>query len=170
MSRVIEKLPRKAGCTQIALLRAREMRAFLRAEFSERILSTFLAHGCHFWQCARCRSRTWLNSGTFSHHINLSWPAWDQAKHLVTQNEICTFALSRAGQLPAPCPADWQVKHVVLEAMAEREDARTLADGAVSDDIFPGVNTRACAGAASRRSAPDPKDNPRPRQYARAQR
>ena len=73
---------------------------------------------------------------------------------MVTQNKNCISALSLKRHLGVSYRTAWRVKHKLLEAMAEREDARPLVGVVVADDAYlGGVHAGKC-GRGSENKAP----------------
>ena len=101
------------------------------------ILSPSAVDGRRYWQCAHCRAQTTLCSGTLFHETRLPLTNWIQAIYLVSQKNLSALSLKR--QLGVCYRTARRVKHKLLEAMVQREDARIVdANDAVLRSVHAG--------------------------------
>jgi transposase-like protein len=153
MSEFVERYGTEDKC-EAALLQARWPDGFVCPVCGEREHSSFLADGRRYWQCAHCRAQTTLQSGTLFHASKLPLTLWFQAIYLVAQNKNCISALSLKRHLGVSYRTAWRVKHKLLEAMAEREDARQLVGTVVADDAYLGGKRAGKRGRGSENKVP----------------
>ncbi len=68
---------------------------------------------------------------------------------LISQSKVSISALELRRQLGVSYPADWRVKHKLMQVMAEREVGWTLQGEVVMDDAHLGGQRRGKAGWGS---------------------
>ena len=153
LSTFFAKFGSESAC-EAALLRARWPDGFVCPECGERAHSNFVVDGRRYWQCAHCRAQTTLRSGTLFHATRLPLTKWFEAIYLVTQNKNNLSALSLKRHLGVCYRTAWRVKHKLLEAMVQREDARILTGVVFADDAVLGGVHAGKPGRGSQNKSP----------------
>lgn len=102
-------------------------------------------------QCHRCHSQTSLTAGTLFAHTKLPLRTWLLAIYLLTQSKAGISSLSLKRQLGVSYNTAWLVKHKLMQAMKERDDARPLQGIVQLDDAYWGGERR---GQGRGRGAP----------------
>lgn len=100
--------------------------------------STFLRSSRKYWQCTACRHQTTVRSGTLLEASKLSLRQWLLAIFLVTQSKNNVSALELKRQIGVAWRTAWLLKHKLMEAMANRENARQLGHVVEIDDAYLG--------------------------------
>jgi hypothetical protein len=93
-------------------------------------------------QCNGCRRQTSVTAGTIFAGSKLGLHVWFLAMYLITQakNGISSLELSR--QLAVSQNSAWLLKHKLMQAMLEREEARQLTGLVQIDDAYWGGRRR----------------------------
>lgn len=89
-------------------------------------------------QCNRCKHQVSPTSGTLFADTKLPLRTWFLAMYLLTQNKNGISALSLRRQLGVSYNTAWLVKHKLMQAMSERDDARPLSGIVQIDDAYWG--------------------------------
>jgi transposase-like protein len=94
------------------------------------------------FQCDECARQTSVTAGTVFAGSKLTLDVWFLAMHLITQakNGISSLELSR--QIGVSQNSAWLMKHKLMQAMLERENARQLTGLVQLDDAYWGGRAR----------------------------
>lgn len=121
-----------------ALYRARWPKGFRCPACGNRCRSRFRRGAQVYYQCRDCRHQTTLTSGTVFAGSKLPLRMWMLALYLLTSSKTNLAALELMRHLGVNYKTAWRIKHKVMQAMTEREEARRL-DGFVQiDDAYLG--------------------------------
>ncbi|MGH8115417.1 MAG: IS1595 family transposase [Rhodanobacteraceae bacterium] len=127
----------EAKCRR-ALYHARWPRGFRCPACGDRRRSSFRRGRQIYYQCRACGHQTTLVSGTLLQATNLPLTKWFLAMHLLTSTKTNMAALELMRHLDVCYRTAWRLKHKLMQAMTEREEARRL-DGFVQiDDAYLG--------------------------------
>jgi transposase-like protein len=90
------------------------------------------------FQCHRCDDQTSLTARTLFERTKLPLTTWFLAIFLLTQSKSGLSAMALARHLGVSYKTAWLVKHKLMQAMRERDDAKRLAGAVQVDDAFWG--------------------------------
>lgn len=137
------------------LYRARWPQGFRCPQCTHRARSRFRRQGRVYYQCRACRHQTTLVSGTLFEGTKLPLTTWFIALYLLTSTKTNMSALELKRHLGVRYRTAWRLKHKVMQAMAEREEARQLAGFVQLDDAYlGGERTGGKAGRGSENKQP----------------
>ena len=102
-------------------------------------------------QCHRCHHQVSLTAGTLFEHTKLPLTTWFLAIFLLTQSKTGLSAMALRRHLGVAYNTAWLIKHKIMQAMRERDDAQPLSGLIQVDDAFWGGERR---GAKRGRGAP----------------
>lgn len=137
MSDFIQHYGTEAKCYR-ALYKARWPNGFRCPKCQKRERSRFRREGRIYYQCRACRHQTTLVSGTMFQNTRLPLRLWFQAFYLLTSTKTNLSALELKRHLGVNYKAAWRLKHKVMQAMLEREEARVLHGFVQIDDAYLG--------------------------------
>lgn len=144
----------EAKCYRM-LYRARWPQGFRCPHCAHRARSRFRRQGRVYYQCRACRHQTTLVSGTLFEGTKLPLTTWFIALYLLTSTKTNMSALELKRHLGVRYRTAWRLKHKVMQAMAEREEARQLAGFVQLDDAYlGGERTGGKAGRGSENKQP----------------
>lgn len=137
MTEFMQQYGTEAKCYR-ALYRARWPEGFRCPACGERRRSRFRRGRQVYYQCRACRHQTTLLAGTLFAATKLPLRTWMLALHLLTATKTNLSALELMRHLGVNYKAAWRIKHKVMQAMVEREDARQLKGFVQIDDAYLG--------------------------------
>lgn len=90
------------------------------------------------FQCSDCRTQVTLTEGTLFHSTKLPLTIWFQAMFFLTQskNNVSILELRRLAGISYR--AAWRIKHKLMQAMFDREQATVLSGRVEIDDAYLG--------------------------------
>lgn len=91
-----------------------------------------------YYQCRACRHQTTLTAGTLFEGTKLPLRTWTLALHLLTATKTNLAALELMRHLGVNYKTAWRMKHKIMQAMTERENARKLSGFVQIDDAYLG--------------------------------
>jgi transposase-like protein len=121
-----------------ALYRARWPNGFRCPACNDRRRSTFQRGKQRYYQCRSCQHQTTLISGTLFASTKLPLNTWFIAIYALTATKTNLAALELMRQLGVCYRTAWRLKHKIMQAMMEREEARQLAGFVQVDDAYLG--------------------------------
>lgn len=121
-----------------ALYRSRWPQGFRCAACANRSRSRFRREGRVYYQCGACRHQTTLISGTLFEGTKLPLRTWFVAIYLLTSTKTNLSALELKRHLGVRYRTAWRLKHKIMQAMMEREEARQLTGFVQVDDAYLG--------------------------------
>src|SRR5918998_1506350 len=90
-------------------------------------------------QCNRCKRQVRLTAGTVFQDTKLPLTTWFAAIYHLTQSKGCISSIELGRRLGVKQGTAWLMKHKLMRAMAEREDAKPRLEGRVEvDDVYLG--------------------------------
>lgn len=137
MNEFILRYGTEAKCYR-ALYRWRWPKGFRCRACGERRRSRFRRGAQVYYQCRACRHQSTLTSGTLFAGSKLPLRTWMLAMHLLTSTKTNLAALELMRHLGVNYKTAWRIKHKILQAMTEREDARQLSGFVQIDDAYLG--------------------------------
>jgi transposase-like protein len=135
LSAFFDRCGSESHCEE-ALFRWRWPRGFVCPECGQRSHCRLRTRS--LLQCNRCHRQTSLTSGTLFASTKLPLRTWFLAIYLLTQTKNGVSALELSRQLGVSYNTAWAVKHKLLQAMKERDDAVPLAGRVELDDAYWG--------------------------------
>lgn len=91
-----------------------------------------------YYQCRACRHQTTVLSGTLFEATKLPLEKWFLALYLLTSTKTNMAALELMRHLDVCYRTAWRLKHKVMQAMTNREEARKLSGFVQIDDAYLG--------------------------------
>jgi len=91
-----------------------------------------------YYQCRTCRHQSTLTAGTLFAGSKLPLRTWLLALHLLSATKTNLAALELMRHLGVNYKTAWRLKHKIMQAMAEREEARQLTGSVQIDDAYLG--------------------------------
>lgn len=137
MSEFFASYGTEAKCYR-ALYKARWPHGFRCPACGQRARSRFRRGKQTYYQCRACRHQTTLISGTVFEATKLPLRTWMLAMHLLTATKTNLAALELMRHLGVNYKTAWRIKHKIMQAMAEREEARQLQGMVQIDDAYLG--------------------------------
>jgi hypothetical protein len=133
----VEQYGTEAKCYR-ALYRARWPKGFRCPACGDRRRSTFRRGRQLYYQCRACQHQTPLIAGTLFASTKLPLRTWFVALYALTTTKTNLAALELMRQLGVCYRTAWRIKHKIMQAMTEREEARQLAGFVQMDDAYLG--------------------------------
>ena len=96
------------------------------------------AKGRQRWECLLCGYQCTSIVGTLMQHTRVPLRRWFLAMYLLSQNKNAVSALSLKRQLGVCYKTAWLLKHKLMQAMLERDQAYQLQDRVEIDDAYLG--------------------------------
>lgn len=115
-----------AAACESALFNARWRDGFVCPRCQGRTCSTFIRGNQQLWQCTVCRHQTSLIAGTLFEHSRLALTTRFLTLYFLTQTKTNVSALELTRHLGVSYSSAWRMKHKLMQAMTEREEARRL--------------------------------------------
>jgi len=137
MIEFVEQYGTEAKCRR-ALYRARWPKGFRCPACGDRRRSTFRRGAQMYYQCRACQHQTTLIAGTLFAATKLPLRTWFVAIYALTTTKTNVAALELMRQLGVCYRTAWRLKHKILKAMTDREEARQLAGFVQMDDAYLG--------------------------------
>lgn len=137
MAEFIERYGTEARCYR-ALYKWRWPNGFRCPACDGRCRSRFCRGAQIYYQCRACRHQTTLTSGTVFAGSKLPLRTWMLALHLLSATKTNLAALELMRHLGVNYKTAWRLKHKIMQAMAEREEARQLTGSVQIDDAYLG--------------------------------
>jgi len=137
MAEFIARYGTEAKCHR-ALYKWRWPKGFRCPACDDRCRSRFRRGAQVYYQCRACRHQTTLTAGTLLAGTKLPLRTWVLAMHLLSSTKTNLAALTLMRHLGVSYKAAWRMKHKIMQAMAEREDARKLSGFVQIDDAYLG--------------------------------
>lgn len=110
--------------------------------------------GRGLYQCHRCHHQSSLTAGTLFAGTKLSLRQWLLAMYLLSQAKSGMSALGLSRELGVSYNSAWLMKHKLMQAMLEREQARTLSGLIQIDDAYWGGRRAGKRGRGARGKTP----------------
>lgn len=136
MNEFIHRYRTEAKCYR-ALYKWRWPQGFRCPACAGRARSRFKRGQTIYYQCRACRHQTTLTAGTLFEGTKLPLRTWMLAMHLLTSTKTNQAALEMR-HLGVNYKTAWRVKHKIMQAMAEREEAKKLEGFVQLDDAYLG--------------------------------
>lgn len=137
MTAFVAQYGTEAKCRR-ALYRARWPKGFRCPACGDRRRSTFRRGRQVYYQCRACQHQTPLIAGTVFAATKLPLSTWFIAIYALTTTKTNVAALELMRQLGVCYRTAWRLKHKIMQAMTEREEARQLAGFVQVDDAYLG--------------------------------
>lgn len=137
MNEFIHRYGTEAKCCR-ALYKWRWPQGFRYPACAGRARSRFRRDQVIYYQCRACRHQTTLTAGTLLEGTKFPLRTWMLAMHLLTSTKTNLAALELMRHLGVNYKTAWRLKHKIMQAMAEREDARKLSGFVQLDDAYLG--------------------------------
>lgn len=137
MVEFVQRYGTEAKCYR-ALYQHRWPQGFRCPACGARGRSSFRRGAQRYYQCRTCRHQTTLLAGTLFEGTKLPLRTWMLALHLLTATKTNLAALELMRHLGVNYKTAWRIKHKVMQAMVEREDARKLNGFVQIDDAYLG--------------------------------
>ncbi len=137
MAEFIDRYGTEAKCYR-ALYRWRWPHGFRCPNCEGTKRSRFRRDAVVYYQCSACRHQTTLRAGTLFQSSKLPLRTWLLAIHLLTATKTNLAALELKRHLGVNYKAAWRIKHKIMQAMSEREQARKLSGFVQLDDAYLG--------------------------------
>lgn len=106
------------------------------------------------YQCTKCKHQTSLKRNTLFHSSNVPLTKWFLAIYLLSQNKNGIAALSLKRQIDVSYPTALQMKHKLMQAMAEKDSERKLSGLITLDDAYLGGRKEGKRGRGSENKQP----------------
>lgn len=137
MAEFIHRYGTEAKCYR-ALYQWRWPHGFRCPACTGQVRSRFRRGAQVYYQCRACRHQTTLTAGTLFEGTKLSLRTWMLALHLLTATKTNLAALELMRHLGVNYKTAWRMKHKIMQAMTERENARKLNGFVQIDDAYLG--------------------------------